>query len=622
MADTVYRIKLDYVADTTGARAGVEGLATKMISLNDVMEIFRKGWNLVESAVRPMLEVNKELEMAKIRIAGIANATEGWTGGISRGMAEASGLIKGFTADAAASVATTTDFVNIGARLAPVLLPAGKSMRDLRDVTKAVVDGASSLGIKLGIAGDQLSRMIMGQAGMDLVTFTTLFASEMNKFGKDFTRSFNEMTQSKRLESILEKLDKFKAAGSEIEASFTGVTSTLEDVFELTLADVGKPLFEAIKLEIKEWLIWIEENDKAIKEFGRSVGTALVDSFRMVRDTFAFIIDNKEAILAVAVGLGTAVGAGRVMTGIGGAAAAAAGGGGRDPWAGAIAKAKFGLTPEGQMAKFAGAVQLATIAAVGFYTVLELGARDIDQAHKREMEGREKAEELRSRLGREAGFAGGKVSAGATLAGLKGMGIDTAALELLSSDKMRAAIIDFNDDVFASKEKYEELPASIRDIVKGMRDSGMGIRGIDNMLNSARNALETAALDEKAKEISEGWQAMIDASTTAAAETAAGAAKLKRFIRPEEEITKLRDEMRTKAFETSKGKFLEREALKGLTPRERRLLGKGPKMKINVTIIQDFKANANPDRIKVATIKALEKVSRTRTMPRTAPGVG
>ncbi len=559
MADTVFKIRLDYDANTAKAKSGVDSLGFKMISLNQTLDLFRKGWDLVGKAIRPMIDVNKELEMSRIRIAGIANATEGWTGGISRGLKEATVLMKGFTADAAASVATTRDFVNIGAKLAPVLLPAGKGMSDLRDVTKAVVDGASSLGIELSIAGDQLSRMIMGQAGMDLVTFTTLFAGEMNKFGKGFTASFNEMTQSKRLELILEKLDKFKAAGAEIENSFTGVTSTLEDLFELTMADVGKPLFEAITKEIKEWLKWIDANRRSVEQFVAGAGQALLDTFRFLRDAIKYIVDHREELMAIAIAWGA------VKLG-GGLAGMAKGGVG-----GAMGKA---LGAFGGKSSIPVSIIGITGAAAGMWAAAMLGEQR--KTIERTELGFGVANVMKS-------FRESKIGGAQAAVSLGELGLDRAMIERLASDKglretFRTAV-ESGGTGFEAAAAMKDLPPIMHEIAMEMRTGGDSANLFLNNLRTLRRELES---DELAVAI----------------------------MRPVE------------LFYETMGAEMVRRLLEPLERERKRRAKKGPKLKISVTIIQDFKANANPDRIKVATIKALEKVGRSAIMPRTAPPVG
>lgn len=342
-----YRITLDYDVQAREALAGIGRIRTDMLSLNATMDVFSKAWSAAKLLEAP-LNFNAEMEKSRIIIAGVANATSTWTGGMSSALSEADIMMKGFREDAKASVATTADFVGVAKSLTPALLPAGKTMADVRDITREAVTASTALGIEAAQFSSQLGFIVSGMAGKENVTFVKLFAEEFGraaKAGKSFTEEFNKKPIEERIEMARAAMARFTPAAKLMENSWSGVVSTMTDTFEITLGDVVQPLFEAIKEELKGWLAWIEKNKAAIQEFVTSAGERLRAVFYDVRDAIKWIVDHKDSIIAIGIGLvglkGASAAGGAVsglagMLGAGGAAGAAKGAAGVAGMAGPV----------------------------------------------------------------------------------------------------------------------------------------------------------------------------------------------------------------------------------------------------------------------------------------------
>lgn len=233
----------------------------------------------------------------------------------------AAGLFTQFEKTAALSPGTTKDFVEMGNALAGPVLRAGGTLKDLHDVTRGIALSRGNIGAEqaqldfeqllAGTVGkkDRYARSLIEPHGLTTELWNALPAAERLKKALAFT---NDPT-------IL-------AAAKKQAESFAGVTSTFEDAVERTFGKVGLPLFQEITAEVQKWNDWVDKNPEKLQQFAQKFGGALVDGFHAVRDSVTFIVEHRDALLAIA-GAWAATravgGRGGLVGGVGALAAAA-----------------------------------------------------------------------------------------------------------------------------------------------------------------------------------------------------------------------------------------------------------------------------------------------------------
>ncbi len=552
MAEEVYTVKIDYSLDPKGAVSGLESIGGKLLSVNAAVDLFRKAWDGISLLAAP-IAFNSELEQSKIIIGSVASATEGWVGGMARGIEEADVLVKGFIEDAKASVATTADFVNIAQTIAPALLPLGKGMSDVRETTTLAVAAATSMGLDFQLFAQQFGFIISGMAGRENITFMRMFANEFNRAaaeGESFTKIFNEMPIEERLAAVNEKMKLFGQATEFMGESWKGITSTLEDTWDIFSSKLTLPLFEAIKTELLGWNEHIEGSERMLETIAEDYGKKLVEMFHAARDAAKWLVDHKEELIAIAqawAAMGVASGLGKLGGGISKMAGK-----------GVLAGSRIPVEIVG-IAGAAAAVLTASI--IGGWTRADVAEEEVASL---------------MRAG-EMATTGASASALKSVMATTGFGEEEVRALTELTPKMRHGMkivleAGFLDPMADAIEGT--LPPAAAKLVEGLKEAGGGVGDLNTTLSNLREIVNTI---DKEKMLAL-WGDIPMADTGLAME-----------------------------------KF-------GIAARER--AKKRVKPEINVVIKQDFKDNANPDRIKVAVVDEIAKLAANPLHARTVTAFG
>lgn len=225
------------VSRTTAMVGGLAATAVAATTAGTALAVAHVGKNL------SMLE-DKGIQLTAV----VAAATEQQFGAV-RG--ETNKLFAQFRDDAVKSAGETKDFVDTASKLAGPLLGAGKSMADLREITKGVIATAPALGVKFEQAGSDVMRMLQGSAGADLPFFKAL--QSIPSLGIKSAEAFNKLAQDKQIETVQKALTNpaFLAASDEAGDSFSGLISTSQDLAKTMGGLAVSPAFGAIKRGLK-----------------------------------------------------------------------------------------------------------------------------------------------------------------------------------------------------------------------------------------------------------------------------------------------------------------------------------------------------------------------------------
>lgn len=190
-----------------------------------------------------------ELEGKSIQLnAVIAAATERSYADVS---GEVSGLFQQFKADAIQSAGGMGDFVDSASKIAAPILGAGRSMEELREITKGVIATAPALGVEFKQAGSDVMRMLQGSAGADLPFFQAL--KSIPSLGIESAEAFNKLAPEKRIDTVKKALTNpaFLAASAAAGDSFKGLWATTEDLLTTMGGLAVSPAFEVLKRGMK-----------------------------------------------------------------------------------------------------------------------------------------------------------------------------------------------------------------------------------------------------------------------------------------------------------------------------------------------------------------------------------
>lgn len=248
---TVYDIKVNYLTNKGGASrtlgsalkigASFAGVAAAAVGAAAAVSKLTRG---VSDLIAESFKANQGFQDAEVTMAGLAQLNLGGT--FKENMKDASILVKQFEKDAIKSTATTKDLVDFAALVQGPIMRAGGSMRDLRGITKGAVVAARAF----GIAGEVAARDIEGALTGNLKSVDRFARALLEPLG--FTvEKWNKLVRSgpekalKKLKEIL-KQDAIKEMAEAQAKTWSGVTSTLDDIKVKLVKTFGGPLFENV----------------------------------------------------------------------------------------------------------------------------------------------------------------------------------------------------------------------------------------------------------------------------------------------------------------------------------------------------------------------------------------
>ena len=230
-----------------GVASSVGSLATSAASVAARTVAISTG-AVAAIAVGATLAIGKnlsQLEDKSIQLGAVVAASTGT--GFEQARIASNKLFAEFKKDAVTSAGETADFVNVASNIAGPLLGAGKSMKELREITQGVIATAPALGIKFEQAGTDVMRMFQGGAGAELPFFKAL--QSIPELGIQSAEAFNKLDVQKRIEITTKALRNpaFLAAADAMGNTFTGLASTIQDQAKTIGGALVGPSFDLFK---------------------------------------------------------------------------------------------------------------------------------------------------------------------------------------------------------------------------------------------------------------------------------------------------------------------------------------------------------------------------------------
>lgn len=320
---TVYNIVNRFIVDDRATRA-VGRMAASYAGLNKQISQARSAMGtllttggtigafmLLVKLKQGLMDYNREIERSRIAIGAIFNAARSYQNPVSGDMlqgwekynaalGESHRLMKQFQIDAAISVGTTRDFVDIAQSIADPIMRMGKGPEELRKFTKATITAASVLRVDFPQAARDMMSSLTGTAGIDVKLYRLLGSPGGG------AKLFNALPAEKRFEILLKSMERYAIAAKAFENSWAGITSTVSDISSIFLGRAGEPFFETLKSNLMDVRDLLVKNMEAVYKFADSFGTKLAKGLQVVTNLFKFLVEHRNEIMMIVTTLASA----------------------------------------------------------------------------------------------------------------------------------------------------------------------------------------------------------------------------------------------------------------------------------------------------------------------------
>ena len=280
-------------------------------------------------AVRGMIGLNSQIQDATIGMASLLNASTGTP--MDRSIRIARTQLQGLREDAAKGAGELTDYTAGFQVLLNPGLTAGKSLAQIRELTRTAIGAGFALRGVEGIqyAPRDVQQALTGQLGERTtpIVFQALRAAriDVEKFRRESTAAkFDDLTKA------------FGKFGPGIEAmgkTWSAQFATLEDNVKETIRAVTGPLFDRWTKDLVKVNDWLKVNKGHLAEIAESWGKRLVAMWDVLikrAGTYASLV-AASAVIPYAgqarASVGAAMAEGGILAKLGGAAVSGAKGG-------------------------------------------------------------------------------------------------------------------------------------------------------------------------------------------------------------------------------------------------------------------------------------------------------
>lgn len=226
----------------------------------------------VSRAVRGMVELNSEIQVAEAGLATLFNAQTGMQ--ITSALGLARSEVQALRQDAAVGVGELSDYLQGYQRILGPGLAAGGSVKQLRELNRQALAAGFAL---RGEEGLRFSPMDVQQAltrGVD--DRNTPFAVQaLQAIGMD-NKAFNALSKSDRLTKLLEAFATFGPGVELMGKSWDAQMGTFRDNLKEITRTATKPLFDRWTEQLRIANDWLKANYERVMEVADVAGSRLV----------------------------------------------------------------------------------------------------------------------------------------------------------------------------------------------------------------------------------------------------------------------------------------------------------------------------------------------------------
>jgi len=257
------------------------------------------GGAMFAGAKRAFIDFNSQVEQSKLQIATVSKLFDKGLSD-STAMRRADEFFTFYQQRARESTGTTQDFISMHTAIMPALAKSKAGIEDMKTITTGAMTAVGAFGenaelakldIKQMLAGtvgarDRFAQLILAAQGVEQEAFNAAVKKDASHAVKFLKEAFSSPT--------------LKAAAEKQANTWQGLTSTFQDTAEILMGKAGQPLFKAARQELKAINEWIDRNPQKLEEWGRKFSESLMTGFNVVKGTVGFIIDHKDALMALA----------------------------------------------------------------------------------------------------------------------------------------------------------------------------------------------------------------------------------------------------------------------------------------------------------------------------------
>jgi hypothetical protein len=197
----------------------------------------------------------------------------------SQSMKVSSNLIKDFEARALKLPGSSTELSNLFSAALNPSLSAGKSLKDITDLSAGAMTFAKVIKNDIPQASRDLQLLLTGNAGTDNRTWS-LINSNIGMTAQQF----NKLPKPERFE-LLGKAFKNFATPEIVNAyanSWDGLTSSFQDLLDQGTRAFGAPLFKEFKGLLSDSIGFLSNNKTEVQSFATTLGSGLAGGVRAV----------------------------------------------------------------------------------------------------------------------------------------------------------------------------------------------------------------------------------------------------------------------------------------------------------------------------------------------------
>ena len=265
---------------------------------------FRALTSDARQAAGALINLSSEAEDTRIAIAGMLQA--GGAGGLQAG-AEGFTQAMGMSADIMGKIRKDArdlpgevgDLLNIFRGSLQGGLEAGKSTLDVESLSARMMAVSKVLQIPSEVAGREMSQLMEGRAGAHNVLWQRL----KGNIGVT-AQEFNAFSSAEKWDRIDKAIHGYDGAVKEFGNTWSAVESTAEDYVKQVARIGGEPIFNTAKVLLKEISEYYEQHQQQIdaiaKAWGQDVADGIRKGFGEAKEVLGWIVDHKDALIAVA----------------------------------------------------------------------------------------------------------------------------------------------------------------------------------------------------------------------------------------------------------------------------------------------------------------------------------
>lgn len=323
MIGTLYEIRAKYVADTQAAEARVSAFAAANDKAAQKVGVLRGALSSIGPALlaglgsaatlgiglltKKIVDLNRESQDAVIGIASVFSING--LGTFAQGMTRAKSLMKDFKKAAITSPGESRDLQNIFNRTAPTLARFNPSNKEITDFSSRGLAAAFTLmGGDVNTTGDQLSQIMMGQAGADNKLFQSIRAPLLENAGikqSDPTKAveaFNKLTAKdprKVFDAINKTLQSLDLANEAFANTLTGRLASLSELSSMFLSTLGGPLMSRANALFGKLLAYADASGDKLDGLAKTIGEKLGDAFDRAQRFALMLYQNSRLLVGV-----------------------------------------------------------------------------------------------------------------------------------------------------------------------------------------------------------------------------------------------------------------------------------------------------------------------------------